>query len=114
MIQEQMDYWAEQDAMMSERLKEQVRQFVQQKKHEDAVLKYVSDQEANESDEDFNIFDKMAAGLSEKETQQKIRADYQAKVDVVRKQLAQEEQSQVKLDRFISIHNLNEVLAKAM
>ena len=48
------------------------------------MLKYVSDKEANESDEDFNIFDQMAAGLSEKETQKKIRADYLAKVDEVK------------------------------
>jgi len=50
---------------MDDKLKEQVKKFLQKKKHDEAVLKYVSEREANESDEDFNVFDKMAAGLTE-------------------------------------------------
>ena len=76
MIQEQKDYWIEVNRQMHERLTATIPHFEAQATHKKNVIEYVLEQEENESDEDFNVFDKLAAGYTDKDATNRISCDF--------------------------------------
>ena len=106
MIQEKEDYWREQNQEMNERLLESIKKFKQSMLHENAVLNYVLDQEAQDSDEDFNVFDKMAGDYNDEEVKAKLLQQLRKKIDKVKKAVEDEEGTQERLEMFIDENNL--------
>ena len=74
--------------------------FLVDKQVENDALTYVLEKEAFDSDEDFNIFDKIAQDLSETEARIKIRDDFRTKIISIKKEMTQEEK-QEKISYFI-------------
>jgi len=114
MIQEQREYEREQAALMDAQLQLSKKKFLRARQQDRAVLDFVLDREANESDEDFNVFDQRAKGLGEEQVSKLLRSTFAAKVQEVADQVAAEAGTQEKLEYFISENNLEAVLKKAM
>lgn len=70
------------------------------------MLEYVLDQEAGDSDDDFNVFDQMAAGCGDEDAQEYLGKEFMNKLKRVKDNIATEEGTQEKLDRFVSRNNL--------
>ena len=62
------------------------------------MLNYVLDMEAQESDEDFNVFDKMAGNYSDKEVKGKLIEALNNKINIVKQAVKDEEGTQERLD----------------
>ena len=68
---------------MNEELQEKLKKFIQDRHQENAILEYVMEQEADDSDEEFNHFDQMASKLSEVEVTARLKRDFRNKMEKV-------------------------------
>lgn len=106
MIQEQKDYWIELNKEMHNKLTATIPYFEAQATHNKNVIDYVLEQEENESDEDFNVFDKIAAGYSDRDATNRISNDFLGKIQRINEKVASEAPKEQKLEQYLSMETL--------
>ena len=83
--------------------------FLLEKQQENDILNYVIEEEAYKSQENFNVFDQMAQGISKDEIEGKLKEDFNNLLDTKRKQIEGEQVTQ-KVDFHMDPNLINEQL----
>lgn len=80
MDRERKEWDAEQEGIRGQELRVKMAKFLLERQQENDVLNYVIEKEANDSDEDFNVFDQLAQKVEEDALGQKLREDFSKKL----------------------------------
>lgn len=72
------------------------------------MLNYVIEKEANDSDEDFNVFDQMAQGIAKENIDEKLKDVFGKKLKQVKEQIISEE-SRKKMEYKIDKDKLHKI-----
>ena len=54
--------------------------FIQEKRTDKSVIDFVLDEEAHQSDDDFNVFDQIAQGIEDHQVINKLSSDFTNKI----------------------------------
>lgn len=65
MERERKEWEAEQEGIRGQELRVKMAKFLLERQQDNDVLNYVIEKEANDSDEDFNVFDKLAQNVED-------------------------------------------------
>jgi hypothetical protein len=108
---ERKDWDAEQDEIRTQELRVKMAKFLLERQQENDVLNYVIEKEANESDEDFNVFDQLAQEVGEERVGQKLREDFSKKLEGEKSRIVTDKKEE-KIDYHIDPDKLEETLKK--
>lgn len=111
MIEEQNAYKREQEIQTNKDLQESIQNFLMEIKKDSSIVQYVLDLEANESDEDFNIFDAKAKNIEMDDMYRVLKGFFTTKVVEAKQKIIKKEMKS-KLLNMIKQNSLQALLAR--
>lgn len=110
-IQERVDYRKEREGIQNKKLQVSMKEFVHDRRQESAVMEYILDREVNDSDDDLNIFDQLAAGVQIDAVKDKLFEDFKQKMEIVKVRMKDKEE-QKRLGGYIQANSMEHGLAR--